>query len=227
MKYLMVCFALLCGSSLFSQSKKKQIENLQHQLDSITRVNQTLNFFRFEEEKLAQNTIAELEKENALLRKIMLGHIHTIDELNSLNTSLENQLKDSFNVVNVKLVPEDQMVQSGLVNDAPFGDEFITRNCFPAKQVEAEAHSGKGRTRLNRVNIDDIEIKEDASICYKLTIDENGSVVDFIVYRSKTTTNDQTLIDLIGNRIKKEVKYNRFPSSFRVNQDYTIVLKAN
>ncbi|NVK66551.1 MAG: hypothetical protein HWE22_18305 [Flavobacteriales bacterium] len=85
---------------------------------------------------------------------------------------------------------------------------------------------GKGRVRYNEVKVDGITIETTATIYYRLTVDENGNVVDFSHYKAKTTTTNLTLINKIGYEIKKQVKYNKAPGSPLVYQDYTISVKA-
>lgn len=84
MKYLLLSCALLCAGVSFSQSKKKQIELLENQIDSITKVNLEIQTQNVE-------AIELLRKENEVLREIMKGYVVLIDQLNTKNLELEQK----------------------------------------------------------------------------------------------------------------------------------------
>lgn len=107
---------MVCSIHTFSQSKKKQIEMLQWQVDSLN----------LEQEKSSEQVEA-LRKENVTLRRIMIGYIHQIDTLNQINLKLEQELEEARN-----------LRIRGRSSDQFSSDDFISKNCFPAKSSTTE-----------------------------------------------------------------------------------------
>ncbi|MBL4863103.1 MAG: hypothetical protein JKY09_08830 [Crocinitomicaceae bacterium] len=85
---------------------------------------------------------------------------------------------------------------------------------------------GKGRIRLNNVNIDGLQSNIDATIALKLTIDAQGNVVVAHNIKGQTTTADQKLINRVINEVKKQVKYSKEPGAPLVKKYYTVKIKA-
>lgn len=90
MKYLFLSCILLFTSLSFSQSKKKQIELLEHQLDSISEVNSELAKLNLRMDSITQR----MDLENNTLRRIMKGYIYQIDTLAQINIDLEQKLDE-------------------------------------------------------------------------------------------------------------------------------------
>lgn len=86
--------------------------------------------------------------------------------------------------------------------------------------------SGKNRTRLNNVNIDDLKYNSNETIHLKLVIDAEGNVVQAINIISKTTTTDQILINKVIVAVKKQVKYSKESGASLVAVFYTIGISA-
>lgn len=110
----------------------------------------------------------------------------------------------------------------------PFEPKGVTTNspCMLATDISGYEF-GTNRTRLNPVHVNDKEVKQNAVIHYKLTIDSFGNVVAFTHISNSTTTTDLTLINAIGVAIKEQVKYNKVEESPLVYQYYTVAVKAN
>lgn len=60
---------------------------------------------------------------------------------------------------------------------------------------------------------------------FKLTIDNDGNVVNASVIRASTTTTDQILINKVLNAIRKQLKYNKDPRSHLSSVRYNITLQ--
>lgn len=216
MKLILICLALLVSSGAFSQSKKKQIEALQHQLDSITNVNKEL-----QERNLAR--IEKLAEENMTLRKIMKKYIREIDDLNTLYHAMlekNNELEKTYNAFRQQISPEKSINQpsekktnnlsttttttksrSSNSNSVKYAGLVRNRN------VGQEAGIRTSRAQLSNVDVDHLEIGHDATITYNLTVDSEGNVVEFSSINSATNTTDLELINKIGLAIKEQVKY--------------------
>ena len=135
MRYLILSCALLCAGISFSQSKKKQIERLEQQVDSLLKV-----------DKIHQDLLKDLENESRTLKMIIRDYVKQIDQLNSLNLNLEEKLRNQ----------EAQIVKSELYEDLEnakqkeTGEEPETENIRPSSQSNHRypddvPHRGDGR----------------------------------------------------------------------------------
>lgn len=250
MKYIIFVTAILCAGTSFSQSKKKQIALLTHQLDSVSQklssVNQKLDSMAQVNNRLKD---LQLQQENMNLRlqiaatdqaREMKSQYVTISELSDRIKELEsNQVKPAEPKVekntptNLSNKPATNYTNSpsnnpfGSGHDNPFG---TGGGSGPGSGTGTGSQDGIGfgtRSRLSNVDVQNISIETDAKIYYKLTIDADGNVVAFTYYGSKTTTTDLTLINKIGYEIKKQVKYSKKQNAPLVYVDYTVSVKAN
>lgn len=86
--------------------------------------------------------------------------------------------------------------------------------------------SGKGRVRLNNVDISNLQYNSDENIYLKLLIDAEGNILKAYNIAGQTTTTDGLLINSVINAVKKQVKYNKDPGSAPVYVFYTITIDA-
>ena len=234
MKYLLISCALLCAGVSFSQSKKKQIEQLEHKVDSLEQINSEL---KSHEARLG-NTLKELSlrykesteelqihyKDRELFLKKIKWEIRRADSLQNVLSKL-NAPKSKE-----KVPTEKNNTQSSGFNNNPFGDGGSGNGAGLGSDSGGRGNgTGIGfdnnRKRLNNVSVSGIEIDVQATIYYKLTIDGNGNVIAFSHSGSKTTTTNLQLINRIGVAIKNQVKYNKVPDAPLTYQFYTIHVK--
>ena len=230
MKYFILAFSFLIAGATFSQSKKKQIESLENRVDSLGKVNLTLElrsdldaeFIKMmhgnQSELLEEVTV--LQKEYEELLKELARSEKRADSLEKVISQLNKPKKEE------KAKPSTTNTTSTNSMNNPFGNSgFGSGGGFGQDSGHGNGFS-KGRVRLNNVDVRTISIEEDAKIYYKLTVDSDGNVVAFRHYKSKTTTTDQNLINKIGYAIKKQVKFNKAPGAPLIYHDYTIAIKA-
>lgn len=250
MKYIIFVCAILCAGTSFSQSKKKQIESLQRELelakthldsvdfrlDSLQRVNwqlentmleqeDTINLLREatkEQDKQTKQQLAELNRLNERIQELESKQEKRAEPKVEKNTTGNPTVKPGMNHTNVNSSPDYNPFGSGGEN--PFASGGGSGSGFGTGSQEGIGFGT--RTRLNNVDVQNITIETDAKIYYKLTIDSDGNVVAFTYYASKTTTTDLTLINKIGYEIKKQVKYSKKPNAPLVYVDYTVNVKA-
>lgn len=147
--------------------------------------------------------------------------------VSSYSEMLDSCSENSSNANSLRQVDLDY--PRSTITGNPFGDgrsmdsERSRGDVAPSSEISY----GKGRTRLNHMSMNNIEIIEDVTIYYKLTVDSGGNVVAFNFYKAKTTTADITLINRIGYAIKNQIKYNKVENAPLIYQDYTISVKAN
>lgn len=254
MKYLLLSCALLCTGVSFSQSKKKQIELLENQIDSITKVNLEIQTQNAE-------AIELLRKENEVLREIMKGYVVLIDQLNTKNLELEQKNanlerensqseakidlkkeepkpKNSTNRRNRNTFPAEEHGMGGTGSDSssPFGGgggfgqdsgEGTGQGSGIGQGSGTRIQNDHRRVRLNNVDIQNIEVAKDATINYQLTVDAVGNVLAFSLAGIRDMSLDQALVNKVGAAIKKQVKYNKAKGSPMVYQYYTIHIEAN
>lgn len=221
---------LFISASAFSQTKKEmrtEIDllkseqahiNLGHQIemnllikkvDSLNRViTQQTN-----QSQLDHTTIVRLREELET----------TTDSLNRVNSLLTaKQPKKKEGKTNVT-APQSSKASKTEMN--PFGSGGYGNGAgmsYGSNGSGSANGSGTGgRTRLTHVSIDHLENEQDATIYFKLTIDENGDVLSASV-TSKTTTTNQQLINQVKEAIIKQVKYSKSPGSEPIYMYYTV-----
>ncbi len=242
MKYILFVCAILCAGTSFSQSKKKQIEILTHQLDSVNQQLSSVNM-KLDSVEQVNNHLIELR----ILQENTIGHLKKTAELQNEEVRAKlteiNQLKETIRQLEAKLKPAAPKVEkttstkpndkpssnhTNLPSNNPFGSGEPSVDIVPGRDSGTEDGIGFGsRSRLSNVDVQNISIETDAKIYYKLTIDAEGNVVAFTHYGSKTTTKDLTLINKIGYEIKKQVKYSKKQNAPLMYVDYTVNVKAN
>ncbi len=239
MKYLLLCSTLLCLSVTFSQSKKKQIQDLNRKIDSLELIVSSSSMLL---DSCAQNVTVQAEilkkkeQENSMLRRIMKGYIKTIDELNS--RLIESEINSSTNSSErISQIEKKEIKQEIVVKDEDI--PLIFRNGSGSDKEDFErrkvarnydTYSGidrRTRIRLNDVNVNDIEFNESATIYYKLTIDHNGNVIAFIINKVKSSAENEELMNEVGRAIQKQVKYNKVTNTKLAYLYYVVHLKAN
>lgn len=86
---------------------------------------------------------------------------------------------------------------------------------------------GKGRIRQNDPNVNDIESDDNHLIYLQVIVNSEGFVVDCKNIASKTTTNDQRIINRVIAAVKSQVRYNKKPGASLEVCYETIRLNAN
>lgn len=216
-------FFLFISFTAFSQSKKElraEIDllksqqaqiNLAHQIqvDQLTKKVDSLNRVitrQTNQSQLDQSTIVRLRAELA----------NTTDSLNRVNSLLTSkQAKKKEEKTNVT-VPLKSEIDKPELN--PFGSGAFSNG------MGSVSGNGSGtvlRTRLNNVSIDHLENEQDATIYFKLTVDENGDVLSALV-TSKTTTTDQQLINKVKAAVIQQVKFSKSPGAEPIPIFYTV-----
>lgn len=243
MKIILFIACLAACQASFGQSKKEQIRQLNETVRLLEEHNDSLvNQVSFLKEKMLELMKDQvemerkkfmLEKETETLRKIMKGYVIQIDSLNTeLRQARQGEIPKKSSGIRVKEPKnEDHPKEPVQSFDNPFG----TGGSGNAGNVGNGYGSGswgntgvgkrKERVRFTNINIESLEIKEEATIYLKLTIDEMGRVIYVQNIRSKTTTTDQVLINKIMDAVKKQVRYSKDPGSPIVKQFYTIKVK--
>lgn len=256
MKYLLLGGLLLIAVNSLSQSKKKQIEILQHRLDSVTKANLVLEETLDEQVSTMSKSLDKLTKENEVLRSIMKGYIYDIDALNTKVMSLElenDSLRDKIAPSETRASKtrrttssnsQSPQIESGIsygIEPAPAQE---VADPFPFERSGQGAGSGRfnremgsgnrsaknmkpERVRLSELNVDHMEIKSSAKISYWLWVNSDGKVMRFECIRSRTTTTDEKLIKNIGGEILKQIQYNQISGSMRDRVLFNVVLKVD
>lgn len=107
-------------------------------------------------------------------------------------------------------------------SDNPFGTGGENGTTGPGRTVGNSTGpgvdgpgSGSGIVRklVTPPNVDHLEFSERATITFSVTIDAQGNVVRADVVYSKTTTNDQLVINKIRNEVLRQAKYNKDPGA--------------
>ncbi len=86
---------------------------------------------------------------------------------------------------------------------------------------------GTERKRLNDPKVDDISSSENHEIHLRLTINEDGVVVDAKNIASLTTTVDQRIINQVIAAVKTQVRYNKKPGAELARVFLTVNINAN
>jgi len=228
-------FFLLISLTAFSQSKKElRVEidllksqqaqlNLAHQIqvDQLTKKVDSLNRVitrQTNQNQLDHSTIVRLREE-------LDTTTDSLNRVNSLLTSKQAKKKEEKTkaVTPVTIKKDDPFVNpfgsggSGNGSGMTYGSNGSGTGSGPG---------AGGRTRLNNVSINHIECEQDATIYFKLTIDENGDVLSASV-TSKTTTTDQQLINQVKAAVIQQVKFSKSPGAEPTIMFYTVKIDGN
>ncbi len=116
-------------------------------------------------------------------------------------------------------------------NSSPFGDGG-TENAASYGNGAGSGDSGNGlsttkRTRLNDVQLDDLNYNQDVTIYLMLNIDASGKIVSINHIAGKSTTTDQNIINRVKMAVKNQVKYSKDPGASLTTVYYTIRINAN
>jgi chromosome segregation ATPase len=79
-----------------------------------------------------------------------------------------------------------------------------------------------GRVRMKEPDLSKIQSAEHVTICLKLLVDENGTVVEAINDVKRTTSKDAALIDQVIKLVKKDLRYSRDPGASLLQSNFTI-----
>lgn len=87
--------------------------------------------------------------------------------------------------------------------------------------------SGKNRSIKSNINTNDIYVSSTIIVSFIVVIDENGRVISARPNRSKTTTNDQRIINQVEALCKSQLKYTPSPGSGLIEKTYTVQISPN
>lgn len=94
--------------------------------------------------------------------------------------------------------------------------------------------TGKGsggnvkRFHISKVSTNDIKNEDFCKITFKLKVDYNGNIVVIQVLNNGTTTNNQTLISTVKDRVKSQLKYNQVdPKTPLLTDEVTFLIQPN
>lgn len=104
----------------------------------------------------------------------------------------------------------------------PFGDDVGQGGNGP----NGPGSGSGGRVRLNDPNTSGIIPDHDATINLKVTINADGKILAVSNIPSQTTTTDQTIINQVISRVKRDVKYSKAPGTANTTQYITVKLYA-
>jgi len=209
MKHLFLFLILLFACPVaFSQSKKElkdSIFHLQENVDSLAVVVTLCEFENgewtrhYRELKLEADSLAivnqKMSKENLELKT---GYRQLYLEKKILEDSIQKLLsksvtsKPAAKPIKVTESKPELIIPEGSTHKSnqPFGTDGTNKN---------------PRVRLSDPELEHIEIAVSVAVYLKLTVDENGNVID-VISTSKTTTTDQEVINKVINAVK-QVKY--------------------
>lgn len=126
---------------------------------------------------------------------------------NSTNTNANNQTNESSTTTQ----SNNPFGSGGNNGDTGSGNTF--GNDTGVGTGDGGTGTGIVRKRLNDPVFDRLESNEYATITLVVTIDGQGNIVSASCNYSKTTTNNQVLINRVINEVKKQVKYNKDPGA--------------
>ena len=106
-----------------------------------------------------------------------------------------------------------------------FGNDNNTAG--PGKGPTGGGGDAKDRIRLNDPQTNDIASSENHKVSLRLTIDQDGKVVDVRNISSMTTTVDQRIINQVIAVVKNQVRYNKKPGAELQQVFLTVNINAN
>lgn len=164
--------------------QKAKIQELQDKLES--------------GQKLSARQLYELRKENETLRKIMVGYIKQIDDLNTKNTMLTSVLDSTSSQLNMTKVERDKVKQL-----AEEQGETIDK----AKKLQAYSFvSGALRSKINSTTTETTKARNAVQLMSSFTISENSVALkeNKAVYMQITDPNGKIFQSRSSNIAKTE-----------------------
>lgn len=238
MKYILSTFIVLSLGSVYAQSKKElraqlaaqqtTIDSLQQQLQQQQRASDSLtqDFLKMQrsynreleinqglatEYNTLQKRVWTLEEENRKLKEAQQPAKSSTKEKSTAN----NQ---SNKTSNTSPFSPGLSGNSGGKGDNPFGDK--TGNTPGIGE-------DNGRHLIQKPNASAIVSEEDCTIALIVVVDENGEIVGYPTWdRSRSTTENVTLIKQVATLVKSEAKYDKRPGSKNVKVSLTIHLRT-
>jgi cell division protein FtsB len=239
MKYLLLISLLVGTASVFAQSKKKQIEQLRNQLDSVALVNAILK--QANEDLQQDNELLLLQTVEANeLQHIVAYELKTaVDQMKKdrLKIIAENAVLDSLReeVSNLKSeianIQDGEKPKNGVKSSSPAeADPF---SFFGSGGGFSESGNGVGssdggyevRKLISNVKMGNIPLARDETIYFTLELSPSGNVLSYKT-KGATTTSNQVLIDKVGREIKRQVRYSSINEPRTQKVSYKVYLKV-
>ncbi len=107
------------------------------------------------------------------------------------------------------------------------GQKNTTTNGSNSGTSGSGASSGTATEKryvVQHLNTSNMRAGASATVALVLTINADGMVVGTQLDRSRTTTNNEVLVNSVTDAVKKEVKYNKVPGAANTRVSYTVKL---
>lgn len=111
-------------------------------------------------------------------------------------------------------------------NEGGQGNAFGSDTGIGDKGAHGGSGTGKGRIRKTDPVFTGLESNVDVIVSLKMTIDDQGNVIEAISIKAKTNTTDQRLINKVIESVKKQVKYNPEPGAQLAKVYMSVKIKA-
>ena len=253
MKNLLLFIIIFSLTNSLGQSKKKQIEQLNYRINSLSTVfglerdsfNLQINSFKLQ--------IVDLNKSISKLNSSIVNLEAKIEELNKIVQTIDKPKEQIQEVITGK--SERTSTKTGksnktngndasneasttVQNSDPFGSggsggkNGAGNGPFsgPGNSDDGEQGLGKGngasRLRVNNAVLPQYDIDYDSNVHLQLTINANGEVVAAKCIKSKTTCSDQRIINQVVNEVIRQVRYKKEIGAGLVYTFYTVKILA-
>ena len=230
MRLLLLLLLLSAFGTTFAQSKQKQIETLQYsnnsiqqRLDSLqstcTELEEILKFYKLNG-SYSLNEIDRLERQNKELKIVLKDYIFQIDSIKTIILIQNEPINEE---------PASKGIEIGEQN--PFSDDQNNSNMFGNDDTNESSNvtcggvnsCGHNRKVINNVHLN-IDYAHVVHLSFIVMVDAKGNVINAKVYKNKTTTTDQVLINKVRNAIVNQVKYSKAPGASLMTRTYSLTI---
>ncbi len=237
MKNLLLFIIIFSLTNSLGQSKKKQIEQLNYRINSLSTVfglerdsfNLQINSFKLQ--------IVDLNKSISKLNSSIVNLEAKIEELNKIVQTIDKPKEQIQEVITGK--SERTSTKTGKSNktngnDANNEASTTVQNSDPfgsgdsggKEKAFGGTGNGESRLRLNNVVLPQYYMDFDSNISLQLTINANGEVVAAKCITSKTTCSDQRIINQVINEVIRQVRYKKEVGAGLEYTFYTVKILA-
>ena len=241
MKNLLLFIIIFSLTNSLGQSKKKQIEQLNYRINSLSTVfglerdsfNLQINSFKLQ--------IVDLNKSISKLNSSIVNLEAKIEELNKIVQTIDKPKEQIQEVITGK--SERTSTKTGKSNktngnDANNEASTTVQNSDPFGSGGSGGKDGAGngpfsgpgnsesRLRLNNAVLPKYDIDYDSNISLQLTINANGEVVAAKCITSKTTCSDQRIINQVIKEVIRQVRYKKEVGAGLEYTFYTVKILA-
>lgn len=163
------------------------------------------------------------------LRQVVSTLQKEVNEQTLKRAELSEKLLNLMDQQNNSQQQKQQVIDSLYTANASLQQQLQQCKSTPVNNGKSSKRKKKGksvRAPITKLNLDSVKVGYNATVALRLTVDENGDVLEVKNVKWRTTTTSSALIDAISNIIMKQLKYTKAPGTQPMRVSYSVYVKA-